>query len=98
MVGTEGADPFITGCHAEIVWQASHAAEGWDLIEFFPDINSMIACLAQLGIIVVSAGEGFTDEYSCIQEEYIELAHHKLSELLGSQTKAQEALALIGWV
>jgi hypothetical protein len=94
---TEGFDPFIVKGQSGTIWFANHGEGEWKFSEYFSDINTMVACIAQLGIIAISAGDDLTDEYSVIKEEHLELAQLKLSHLLKSQEKARETIGLLGW-
>ncbi len=94
---TEGCDPFIVKGQSGTIWFANHGEGEWSFSEYFSDINTMVACIAQLGIIAISAGDDLTDEYSVIKEEHFELAELKLSHILKSQEKARDTIGLLGW-
>ena len=74
-----------------------HRQGVWEPGELFPDLNTMVACLAQLGAIVTAAGEGFTDEDCRIRLEWHEEEASGLRQLLGSLWAAESVLASLGW-
>ena len=61
----------------------------------FPDLNTMAACLAQIGGIVLEAGSEYMEEDCSIRSKYRALASARLTELLGS--KAEAVLGVLGW-
>lgn len=97
VVAEEGGDPFICSRSTGVVLHAYHGEGVWDAHEMFPDINTLAACLGQLGAVRLSAGESFVDEEHCIREEHRTLALKQLAQLLGTNTKAQQVLDMLGW-
>lgn len=89
VVADEGGDPFIFLRSTEAVLHAYHGAGNWNLAEMFVDLNTMAACLAQLGAVVQEAGEAFTEDDCSIRPKYREKAFAELSELLGSAASAR---------
>jgi hypothetical protein len=56
VVADEGADPFIFSRSKGSILFAHHGEGEWDPAELFPDLNTMAACLATLGLVVSEAG------------------------------------------
>jgi hypothetical protein len=97
VVADEGGDPFIFARSSGVVLHAYHGEGEWDASEMFADLNTMAACLAQLGAIASEAGDNFlTDDFS-IRPKYRALASNRLAELLGVKSDAEAALGVLGW-
>jgi hypothetical protein len=97
VVADEGGDPFIFVRSTGAVLHAFHGEGEWNPSKMFPGLNAMAACLAQLGAIVVEAGESFTDPECCIRPEWKKEARIKLQSLLGSRNAAKKVLNVLGW-
>jgi hypothetical protein len=78
--------------HAFFNWK-----DRWDVSEMFPDLNTMAACLAQLGAVVHEAGDDFTDENCAIRFNYRTFASARIQELLGSKSEAEAVLGKLRW-
>jgi hypothetical protein len=63
----------------------------------FPDLNTMAACLAQIGAIVLESGRDYMDEDCSIGPKYRALASARLQEVLGSKSEAEAVLGVLGW-
>jgi hypothetical protein len=97
VVADEGGDPFIFVRSSAVVLHAYHGEGEWDAGEMFPDLNTMAACLAHIGAIVLEAGDDFTEEDCSIRPKYRALASARLQELLRSKLEAESALGVLGW-
>jgi hypothetical protein len=97
VVADEGGDPFIFARSSGVVLHACHGEGEWDAGEMFPDLNTMAACLAQLGAIALEAGNDFLAGDYTIRPEYRALASTRLEGLLGVKSDAQAALDVLGW-
>jgi hypothetical protein len=97
VVADEGGDPFILARSSGVVLHAYRGEGEWDADEMFPDLNTMAACLAQIGTIVLEAGDDFTEEDCSIRSKYRALGSARLQELLGSKTEAEAVLGALGW-
>jgi hypothetical protein len=97
VVAYEGGDPFIFTRSSGMVLHAYHGEGEWDATEMFPDLNTMAACLAQIGAIVLQAGPAYMDEDFSIRPTYRALASARLEELLGSKPEADAVLGVLGW-
>jgi hypothetical protein len=97
VLADEGGDPFIVEQSSGVVLHAYHGEGDWDAGELFPDLNAMAACLAQLGGVVLDAGDKFTNEDCYIAPEFRALALGRLLELLGTESHAQVVLGALGW-
>jgi hypothetical protein len=97
VVADEGGDPFIFSRSSGAVLHAYHGSGTWDAAEMFPDLNTMAACLAQIGAIVLEAGGAYMEEDCSIRLEFRALAFARLHELLGSRSKAKAILNVLGW-
>ena len=97
VVADQGGDPFILSRSSGTVLYAEHGAGAWEPCEMFPDLNTMAACLGQLGVVAVSAGEKFTDEDSLIRPEYRERALAGLGQLVPLSSDGDTILKSLGW-
>jgi hypothetical protein len=97
VVADEGGDPFILERSSGVVLHAYHGEGVWDASEMFPDLNTMAACLAQLGAIVLESGQEFTEEDCSIRAAFKTLAAIRFQELLGSKSIAEAVLGELGW-
>jgi hypothetical protein len=97
VVADEGGDPFIFVRSSGVVLHAYHGEGEWDAGEMFPDLNTMAACLAQIGAIVLEAGDDFTEEDCSIRPKNRAMASARLQELLGSKSEAEAVLGVLGW-
>ena len=97
MVADQGGDPFILSRSSGPVLHDEHGRGVWEPGELFPDLNTMAACLGQLGAVVAAAGEGFTDEDCRIRADWHAEAHAGLRRLLGSAAAADCVLSALGW-
>jgi hypothetical protein len=97
VVADEGGDPFIFDRHSGVILHAFHGEGEWDASEIFPDLNSMAACLAQLGAIASEANTEFLSADYSIRLEYRALACNRLQELLGVKSDAEAILGVLGW-
>ena len=97
VVADEGGDPFIFDRSSGVVLHAFHGEEEWDAREMFPDLNTMAACLAQIGGIVLEARNVYAAEDCSIRPKYRALAATRLQELLGSKPDAEAVLKVLGW-
>jgi hypothetical protein len=97
VIADEGDDPFIVSRTSGKILHDVHGRGVWEPGELFPDLNTMAACLAYLGVVVVSAGEAFTDEQSYIRTEHRARAMSGLRDLLGATWAAESVLAELGW-
>ena len=95
VVADEGGDPFIVVRSSGVVLHAYHGEGEWDAGEMFPDLNTMAACLAQIGAIVLESGRKYMEEDCSIRPRYRALASARLQELLGSRSEA--VLGVLGW-
>jgi hypothetical protein len=97
VIADQGGDPFIYSRASGRVLHAVHGTGVWEPVELFADLNTMSACLGHLGVVVVSAGEVFTDEGCLIRPEYREQALVGLRRLLTSTSAAESILERLGW-
>lgn len=97
VVADEGGDPFILDTQSANVLHAYCGTGTWNAHPIFPDLNTMAACLAQLGAIVLEASDDFVDDESFVRSEWRELAKHKISELTGDNWDSRDLLRILGW-
>ncbi len=97
VIADEGGDPFIFVRSSGVVLHAHHGEGDWDAGEMFPDINTMAACLDQIGAIVLEAGDEYMEEDYSIRLKYRELTSARLQELLGSKAEAEAVAGMLGW-
>jgi hypothetical protein len=97
VVADEGGDPFILERSSGVVLHAYQGEGLWDPTKMFPDLNTMAACLAQLGAIVLELGDEYTEEDCAIRPAFKALAATRFQELLGSKSDAETILGILGW-
>jgi hypothetical protein len=97
VVADEGGDPFIFGRSSGKVMHAYHGEGEWDLGEMFTDLNTMAACLAEIGAIVLESGDAYLEMDCSIRIEFRLLALARLEELLESNSGAARILGVLGW-
>jgi hypothetical protein len=97
VLADEGGDPFIVERSSGVVLHTYHGEGKWDTVAIFPDLNSMAACLAELGAIVRRAGDAFLDLDYSIRSEFRQSALARLTDLLGSTSDARAVLDSLGW-
>jgi hypothetical protein len=97
VVADEGGDPFIFVRSSSAVLHAYHGEGIWDVGEMFPDLNTMAACLAEIGKIVSESRDAYLEEDRSIRPEFRELASVRLQGLLGSKSGAEAVLGVLGW-
>ena len=97
VIADEGGDPFIFERTSSVVLYAYHGAGEWDAGEIFPDLNTMAACLAQIGAIKSDAGDRFLELDCSIRPAFRKLASARLKTLLGRKSKADAILSVLGW-
>jgi hypothetical protein len=96
VVADEGGDPFIFESSGTVL-HAYHGEGQWDAAEMFPDLNTMAACLAQLGAIVLESRDRYMEEDCSIRPKFKALALDRLQKLLGTKSGAQAVLGVLGW-
>jgi hypothetical protein len=97
VVADEGGDPFIFVRSSRVVLHAYHGEGEWDASEMFPDLNTMAACLAQIGAIVLESGRDYMEKDCSIRPKYRALALARLQELFSSKSEAEAVLGVLGW-
>ena len=97
VVADQGGDPFIFERSSGVVLHAYHGEGKWEGCEIFPDLNTMAACLAQIGKIVSEAGDAYMEKDCSIRCGFRELASARLKELFGSKSDAEMVLGVLGW-
>jgi hypothetical protein len=97
VVADQGGDPFIFIHSSAVVLHAYHGEGEWNAAQMFPDLNTMAACLAQIGAIVLEARDEYMEEDCSIRPKYRTLAAARLQELLGSKPQAEATLGALGW-
>jgi hypothetical protein len=97
VVADEGGDPFIFARSSGVILHAYHGEGEWDATKMFPDLNTMAACLAQLGVIASEAGDEFLADDCSIRPEYCHLASARLQVLVGAKSDTDVVLRRLGW-
>jgi hypothetical protein len=97
VVADQGGDPFTLSRASGSVLHAADGSGLWAPAVMFADLNTMAACLAHLGAVVISAGDAFVDEDCLIQPVYREQALAGLEQLLGVTSEAESILERLGW-
>jgi len=97
VVADQGGDPFILSRGSGVVLHDVVGGGLWEPRELFPNLDTMAACLAVLGSLVATAGEGFTDEGCNIRPEWLHVAISVLQPLLSQSYSAETVLDAVGW-
>jgi hypothetical protein len=93
VVAFEGSNPFIFSHRSGHIMHAMIGAGEWKPEVVFPDVNTMAACLGQIGTIVSSVGDVLTDADCVVRPEFYALVVSELAVLLGTSTVAENVLA-----
>lgn len=96
VVASLGGDPFIFHRRTGSILHDFHGSGKWEPQYLFEDLNSMAACLAQLGTIFRQNGRGLWDDNGCMLAEQRGLAIDQIGELLGSKLNATLVLDRLG--
>lgn len=97
-VADEVGGAFIFVRSSGAILHSLHGAGKWNAKSIFSDLNTMAACLALLGVIVLDAGDEFLDDDSTLRPESRKFTEERLRELLGPGQDPKSVLALLGWV
>lgn len=97
VVANEGGDPFIFDRTTDEVLHAFRGEGKWNASKMFPDLNTMSACLAQIGIIVSMGQDVYMEKDCSIRPKYRELAATRIQELLGMNSDVNAVLGKLGW-
>lgn len=93
VIADAGGDPFIFDRSSAAILYAQHGEGEWSAVPLFPDLNTMAACLAELGAIVSNADGA---------DSFLGPALHKrtlarLQDLIGAEAQAERILNVLGW-
>lgn len=97
VVASEGGDPYIYSMADRQILFAHHGQGHWDPAPCFSNINQMVACLAEIGNVVLSAGGDLTDEDSYIRPKYRAAAIERLMAIVGDAETAESLIKQAGW-
>jgi hypothetical protein len=97
VVGYEGSGALMVSLSAEQVSFAMNGAGVWDPKVLFPDLTTMAACLAALGLIASGAGNDFADDDCLIRPQHLADAKAQVAEMVGSSMEAEVVLTTLGW-
>jgi hypothetical protein len=97
VVADKGGDPFIFNRTSSTVLFAYHGQGVWKPEEWFSDLPTMAACLAEFGSAFQAAGDNFTDADSYVRPECRERAIRKITEIVGSRSQAEAIVDGAGW-
>ena len=95
-VADEGADPYIFDAENSSNLFAQHGSGEWDAGEIYPDINTMAACIATLGCVMVDSDD-FEDDDCNINPKCRIDAIDRLTSILGDKTEAESIVETAGW-
>jgi len=96
VVADEGADPYIFDMNTSQILFAQHGTGEWDAGEMYPDINTMAACIATLGCVILDS-DNFEDDDCNINPECRMDAIERLTKILGDKTDAESIVEMAGW-
>lgn len=97
VVADAGGDPFIFDRSSETVLHAYHGAAEWNPLKMFSDLNTMAACLAQLGTVMSESRETYRKEDGSIHSAHRHLALAPIQDLLGAEAQAETILKILSW-
>ena len=96
VVAAEGTDPYIFDIENNRILFAQHGAGAWDAGEIYSDINTMAACIATLGCVMVDSDD-FEDDDCNINPKCRIDAIDRLTSILGDKTEAESIVETAGW-
>ena len=96
VIADEGADPYIFDTKTTRILFAQHGSGEWDADEIYGDINTMAACVATLGSIIVDP-DNFEDDDCNINPDCRIDAVDRLTNILGNKTEAESIVEMAGW-
>ena len=96
LVGDCGGDPLIFDGGTGRVSYAHHGEGTWVPFEAFADLPTMAACLAIMGSVIESAGDGFTDDNCLVAPAQRDRAAALLTEVVGSREAADAIVERVG--
>ena len=97
IVADKGGDPFVLSWRSGAVLHAYHGEAVSNASEMFPDLNTMAACLAEIGLVVLEAGDRFLDDHFVVRAVWRKRVYTRLRLLLGSVSAARNVFGLLGW-
>jgi hypothetical protein len=96
VVADEGADPYIFDIETARILFAQHGTGEWDADEIYPDINTMAACIATLGCVILDSNS-FEDDNCNINPACTIDAIDRLTKILGDKNHAKAIVEMAGW-
>ena len=96
VVADEGADPYIYDMETSRILFALHGQGEWDAEEIYPDINTMAACIAILGSVILDSPD-FADDDCNVNPDCRAKAVKQLTKILGSKSEAESIVEMAGW-
>ncbi len=96
VVADEGADPYIFDIETTWILFAQHGTGEWDADEIYPDINTMAACIATLGCVILDSNN-FDDDDCNINPACRIDAIDRLTKILGDKNHAKAIVEMAGW-
>jgi len=97
VVAYESGDPFIFVRSSGSVLHACHGEGEWDAVELFPNLNTMAACLGQIGAFILEVGRNYMKDDCSIRPEFRAMLSKQLQVLLGTELEAETVLGVLGW-
>lgn len=94
VVASLGGDPFIFHCFSGVILHDFHGAGEWKPQFIFDDLNSMAACLAELGSIWKESGQNLFDE---LGSKHRAAAKERICNSVGSEASAERVLDRLQW-
>ncbi len=95
VIADEGADPYIF-CEGKVLF-AYHGSGKWKPEDAYADINTMAACLATLGSVVLEAEDEFTNDDGDVRAKHKRDAIARLTAILGDKLAAETIVERAGW-
>lgn len=95
VVADQNADPFILDTQTGRILHAMHGTGGWDPGEVAPDLPTLAAALAAIGLVCLEADEDLRDDDWEIKPEHRARALRDLTEVLGDEQEAKYFLDVI---
>lgn len=96
VVADEGGDPYLFDMKTTRILYARHGTGEWDAGEIYPDINTMAACIATLGCVILDSDD-FENKDGDVNPARRMDAVERLTKILGDKSSAESIVEVAGW-
>lgn len=95
VIADQNADPFILDTETGRILYAMHGTGAWDPYEVAPDLYTLAAALAAVGVVFLEADEDLRDDDWAVKPEHRLRAVRELAAVLGDAQDAENFLAVL---